>query len=235
MTETDVMKGDAMRDFEVFDDLELHVDGSRPFDADAVAAAVAVCDRAEDHHGPGVVLVHVSGAPEPGWTDALDLPTVNRWERTLRRLERLPMTTVAVAAGDCGGAALDALLVTDRRLARPGTRLLVPSDRSTTWPGMATFRLVNQVGAARVRRAVLFGEPITADQALGLGLLDQVTDDPGAALAELAGRDGAYSGPDLSIRRQLMFDAATTSYEDALGAHLAACDRELRRTAGVRP
>ncbi|RMI37248.1 enoyl-CoA hydratase/isomerase family protein [Actinomadura harenae] len=218
----------------MFDDLELRVDGSRPFDADTVAAAAAVCDRAEDHGGPGVVLVHVSGAPAPGWTDGLDLPTVNRWERVLRRLERLPMTTVAVAAGDCGGAALDALLATDRRIARPGTRLLVPSERTATWPGLALFRLVNQAGAARVRGAVLFGTPITAEEAAAIGLVDEVTDDPAVALTELARRDGVHSGPELSIRRQLMLDAVTTSYEDALGAHLAACDRELRRSVGVR-
>ncbi|MEV4259660.1 enoyl-CoA-hydratase DpgB, partial [Spirillospora sp. NPDC049652] len=210
---------------DVIDELELRVDGSRPFDAETVAAAAAVCDRAEDHGGPGVVLVHVSGTPEPGWTGALDLPTVNRWERVLRRLERLPMTTVAVAAGDCGGAALDALLVTDRRLARPGTRLLVPSDGAATWPGLAVFRLVNQAGAGRVRGAVLFGAPITADEAARIGLVDEVTDDPAVVLTELAARDGGFSGPELSIRRQLMFDAVTTSYEDALGAHLAACDR----------
>ena len=31
------------------------------------------------------------------------------------------------------------------------------------------------------------------------------------------------------MRRQLMLDAATTTFENALGSHLAACDRVLRR------
>ncbi|KOG89867.1 enoyl-CoA hydratase, partial [Streptomyces varsoviensis] len=39
------------------------------------------------------------------------------------------------------------------------------------------------------------------------------------------------SGKDLAIRRQLLLDARTTSFEDALGPHLAACDRLLRGTA----
>lgn len=215
------------------DELELHIDGSAPFSAETVAAAVAVCDAAEDHDGPGVVLVHVSGAPDPAWTAAVDTPLVTKWERTLRRLERVPMITIAVAAGDCGGAALDALLVTDLRVARPGTRLLVSTDGTATWPGLALFRLVNQAGVARVRRAVAFGEPIGTDEAVGLSLLDQITDDPGSVLTELAPRVGAYSGSELAIRRQLMFDAATTGFEDALGAHLAACDRALRQAAEV--
>ena len=40
---------------------------------------------------------------------------------------------------------------------------------------------------------------------------------------------GRVAGAEHAIRRQLLLEAATTSYEDALGAHLAACDRELRR------
>ena len=36
------------------------------------------------------------------------------------------------------------------------------------------------------------------------------------------------TGRELAIRRRLLLDATTTSYEDALGAHLAACDRAVR-------
>ena len=33
------------------------------------------------------------------------------------------------------------------------------------------------------------------------------------------------------LRRRLLLDAGYTSFEDALGAHLAACDRALRLAA----
>jgi isomerase DpgB len=39
----------------------------------------------------------------------------------------------------------------------------------------------------------------------------------------------------MAIRRRLMLDAATAAFEDALGRHLAACDRALRQTDTVRP
>lgn len=211
--------------------LELRIDGGRPYSAATVQAIGAVCDRGEDHGGPGVVPVYVSGAPGGSWTEGLSLPLLTKWERALRRLERLAMTTVAVASGDCGGAALDALLATDLRVARRDVRLLVPVDGAATWPGLAMFRLVQQAGAARIRRTVLFGVPLDADAALDAGLVDEVTDDTGGALAALAERAGAFSGKELAIRRRLMFDATTMSFEDALGAHLAACDRALRRTA----
>jgi isomerase DpgB len=78
---------------------------------------------------------------------------------------------------------------------------------------------------------ILAGGPIAADQGLELGLLDEVTDYLDKALQSVAELAGPLSGPELAIRRQLMFDAATTSFEDALGRHLAACDRVLRRSA----
>jgi isomerase DpgB len=45
----------------------------------------------------------------------------------------------------------------------------------------------------------------------------------------------AAGGADLAIRRQLVLEAANTAFEDALGVHLAACDRALRRAATGTP
>jgi|SRR5882757_1224407 len=53
----------------------------------------------------------------------------------------------------------------------------------------------------------------------------------GHNLEDLAAAAGLRSGREPAIRRQLMYDAATTSFEEALGAHLAACDRMLRQAS----
>jgi isomerase DpgB len=216
--------------------LVLRVDGAQTLSIATVKAMAALCARAEDHDGPGLVAVHLSGAPGEAWTADLDVALVTKWERTLRRLERLPMTTVALASGDCGGPALDVLLATDFRIATPDVRLLVPVHAGATWPGMAIYRLAQQAGTARIRRAVLLGAPIEAGEALALHLVDELADDPLTALAATAELAGGVSGRELAIRRQLMFDASVTSFEDALGSHLAACDRALRRaSAGAGP
>ncbi|MCX4762798.1 enoyl-CoA hydratase/isomerase family protein [Streptomyces sp. NBC_01275] len=211
------------------DVLTVVIDGAEPPSAVTVRAVQTVCDAAEDRAGFGVVAVQVSGAPAEGWTSGLDVMKVSKWERALRRLERLPRATVAVASGDCGGAALDAFLTCDIRVVTPGARLLVPGDGTATWPGMAGYRLVQLAGAARVRRALLFGLPIEAPEALQLGLAHEVADDPAGALAAAAELVGGLAGKEIAIRRQLLFDAVTTSFEDALGPHLAACDRVLRK------
>jgi isomerase DpgB len=178
----------------------------------------------------------VSGAPARSWARDLHVGLVSKWERALRRLERVPMTTIAVASGDCGGLALDALLTTDYRIATSTVRLLLPVAESTVWPGMAVYRLSQQTDVAGIRRAVLFGHPIGAEEALELHVVDEVVGDPEDALAAGAGTLRAFSGRELAIRRRLILDATTTSFEEALGVHLAACDRALRRSSdGMDP
>ena len=212
------------------DDLVLRVDGRRPLSPADVEAVLSVCDRAEDGYGAGLLTAYVSGAPTPGWAKDLSVGLLTKWERAVRRLERLGLATVAVAAGEVGGAALDVLLATDVRIAIAGARLVPPTVAEATWPGMALYRLGRQGVGGGLRRAALLGTRIEAEQALAAGLVDVVVDQPDDVLAEIAAGSAAIAGKELAIRRQLFLDADRTSFEDALGAHLAACDRSLRRS-----
>ncbi|MET9700692.1 enoyl-CoA-hydratase DpgB [Streptomyces sp. NPDC006529] len=212
--------------------LVLRIDGRKGLSAESVALVSAVCDRAEDHAGRSRVIVHVSGIPDGVPPGDLTVALVSKWERALRRLERLPAPTIAVADGDCGGLALEALLATDYRIATDTVRLVVAVGDGATWPGMALYRLAQHgVAAAAIRRAVLFGTPVDAADALALHLVDELVQDLPAAQATAGERAGAVTGTELAIRRQLMLDATTTTFEEALGVHLAACDRALRRAA----
>jgi isomerase DpgB len=214
--------------------LAIRIDGRQPPSAESVAAIGALCDSAEDGDDPRTVVVRVSGAPDRFWTRDLNVALVSKWERGLRRLERLPAATIGVASGDCGGPALDALLATDYRIADASLRLVVPVTEGATWPGMALYRLSRQTGGAAVRRSLLLGVPIDAAEALALRLVDELADDAEDAenaLAAAAGLTGAFAGAEVAIRRQLMIEALSESFEDALGRHLAACDRALRRAS----
>lgn len=206
----------------------LQIDGGRPLTVDLVAEVEAFNERVEDGHA-SLVVIRVGGAPTDRGLDQITVNLVRQWERALRRLERLGAATVALAEGDVGGVAMEALLATDHRIATSNVRLLLPASSEAVWPGMLLYRLANQIGVAHVRRAVLFGAPVSAGAAFDLGLVDAVVPDAEAALACVANLTATYSGTELAIRRQLMLDATTTSFEDALGTHLAACDRALRR------
>jgi isomerase DpgB len=211
-------------------DLVVRVDGSCPLSPELVRALGAVCDSAEDRGDRNAVILHVSGAPGEPADGSVAL--VSKWERLLRRLERLPAATISVASGECGGVALEVLLATDYRIATASVRLLMPTRAGETWPGMVLYRLARQGGgAAAVRRAVLFGVPIAAADAVTMHLIDELTTDTPGALAAAQRLAEAVPGAELAIRRQLMQEAQAVSFEDALGAHLAACDRVLRRAS----
>lgn len=213
-------------------DLTIRVDGGRPMSAEMVAELAAVCGRAEDGDTSRFVIIRVAGVPEPEWLSGLSVALVSKWERGLRRLERLPAVTIAIAEGDCGGPALDALLASDYRIMPAWAKLVMPVMAGATWPGMALYRLARHAqGAAQVRRAALFGTPIGAAAAQALGVIDEVADDVTVRVEEAMEVAAAAQGAELAIRRQLMLEAPSTTFEDALGVHLAACDRALRRAS----
>jgi isomerase DpgB len=207
----------------------LRIDGTLPLTAASVQAVEELNGKAEDHATTGTIVVYLSGAPEGDWTRDLSVALVNKWERAVRRFERLPMTTIAVASGIVGGKALDLLLATDYRIAAPDLSLVVAVGGEATWPGMALYRLTQQAGMAATRRAVLFGEALDADDALAARLVDEVVPDQASALVAVAAAFSGFSGQELAIRRRLAFDATTVAFEEALGSHLAAVDRTLRQ------
>lgn len=185
------------------------------------------CDRAEDGPAGRPLVVRMPDGLD-GWPGRLHIHEVNRWERAIRRIERLGGLTVAVAEGVCHGPALDLLLATDYRIAGSTLRISLRAADDLPWPGMTLYRLAHQVGTARARRLLLRGDDVPAVAAMDLGLVDEVSDDPHrhhAVLSELE----QMSGAEMAIRRRLVLEAMTTSYEDAIGTHLAACDRALRR------
>ena len=212
----------------VQDALVLRIDGGQPICAETVLELGNWCERAEDA-GPGAVaVVTVAGTPGPNWTDGLTIGLVSKWERSVRRLERLPLPTIGVAVGDCGGTALDAYLATDYRIADRSLRLHLPAAADGSWPGMALYRLANRGGSgAAIRRAALFGKPLDAQDAVALQLIDEVAVDVSDALTAAIAL-AASVGEGHAIRRRLMLDAIYIGFEEALGTHLAACDRSLR-------
>ncbi|MET8289424.1 enoyl-CoA-hydratase DpgB [Streptomyces sp. NPDC005132] len=216
--------------------VELMVDGTRPLTVMEVKAVNDVCDRCED--GDATVLVlRVQGAPSA--VTAVDMRVLTQWEGALRRLERMPALSVALAGASCGGLALDALLAADYRIAAAGVQLVPSMAAGGVWPGMALYRLGSVSCAAAVRRAVYFGVPIGLDEALACGLVDElaaaaVLEEPSSVVSRLTARLQAPWGAGLAMRRALLHESASTDFEGALGVHLAACDRELRMAGGTR-
>ncbi|MFJ2172675.1 enoyl-CoA-hydratase DpgB [Streptomyces sp. NPDC087851] len=216
--------------------IQARLDGGGPL-PELTAALNTVCEEAEEQRERTVVALRFAPSP-PGareWPGEVSIHEVNRWERAVRRLERLDNVTIAVAQGTCGGPVLDLLLAADLRIGTPDLKLLLPVNHGQFWPGMALYRLVRHIGPARARRMVLWASDIPLPDAVELGIIDEVSDDVSGAVRHAALLRGGLSGGEAGIRRRLLEEAASAEYQDAFGAHLAACDRELRRLRNSGP
>jgi isomerase DpgB len=195
-----------------------------------VASINNACDSVEDAGEGAVLLVLLKQASvdkaEP--VEAVDVHLVNHWERALRRLERLDAASVATIEGQCSGLGLAVMLTTDYRIAAPEVRLNLAGVDGIL-PGMTLHRLANQVGVAAARQLTAFGMDMGVARAEQLGMVDTVAADTEAAAINFIKHLGTLNTDDLSVRRRLLIEASSLSYDDALGSHLAACDRLLRK------
>lgn len=95
--------------------------------------------------------------------------------RLFNRLERSRLPVVAAVNGVAYGGGMELALATDVRLASPNARFGQPEVNLGIIPGWGgTVRLPKLVGLSRARRMLLTGEPIDADAAYRMGLIDQV-------------------------------------------------------------
>jgi isomerase DpgB len=174
----------------------------------------------------GVAVIDLREADSAHVTPDDNITEVNAWERALHLIERSSAATVAVFGRRIAGSALEVGLACDFRIAEPASQVIWHND-GAIWPSTALFRLVRLIGSARTIRLTVLGQPVPADAANDSGLVDVVTDDPVAEVATLGAAVGRLGN--FRIVRRLIAEAAHSSYDEALGAHLAACERYLRR------
>lgn len=130
----------------------------------------------------GVGSVFASGANlrEIGALDAASAREfAERGQKLMQGICKLRPTTVAAVNGICFGGALDLALACGRRIAstdavfsHPGADLGI----MTGWGG--TQRLPRLVGEALALEMFYTAKRVTADEALSIGLIDEISGDP---------------------------------------------------------
>ncbi|AUV83226.1 enoyl-CoA hydratase/isomerase family protein [Salinigranum rubrum] len=162
----------------------------RPADLDALEAAVV--DAAEP-----VVYLHGAGSSFCAGADldavaALDDPEAfaRRGQRVARALEGSESVVVAGIDGAARGGGVELALACDLRIATPDATLGEPGVRFGlfgAWGG--TVRLPRIVGEGEALDFSLSGRVVDADEALRMGLVSRVVEDPRVVATDLA--DGA--------------------------------------------
>ncbi|MDR5653761.1 3-hydroxyacyl-CoA dehydrogenase NAD-binding domain-containing protein [Ruixingdingia sedimenti] len=151
---------------------------------------VAALDAAE---AAGVARVVVTGAGRAfvAGADAREFdgdPVAPHLPDILRRLERLP--AIAAINGAALGGGMEIALACRARIAHPRATLGLPEVTLGVVPGAGgTQRLPRLLGLAQAVALISEGRVVGADQALALGLVDALADDPLAAALALPAAD----------------------------------------------
>ena len=102
-------------------------------------------------------------------------------------LARAEKPVIAAIDGDCVGGGCGLAIACDLRIAAPAARMgITPAKLGIVYSLFDTKLLVDLVGPARARRILYTGALHHADEALAIGLIDEIAPDPLAAADALA-------------------------------------------------
>lgn len=95
-------------------------------------------------------------------------------DMVLRRLDRMPMPTIAAIDAPALGGGFELALACDLRVVRRGVVLGLTESRLGGLAGSGSVRLARLVGPARAKEMLFAGETVADDVALAWGLVNRV-------------------------------------------------------------
>ncbi|MFE7711413.1 enoyl-CoA hydratase/isomerase family protein [Streptomyces sp. NPDC057486] len=120
--------------------------------------------------------------------------------------------TIAAVQGHCIGAGVQLAIACDLRIAARTARLAItPAKLGLVYPARSIERLVGTVGPAVTKRLLFTADMITADTALGSGLITDVVaeDEFDMAVARLAATVASRSPTTIAAAKQMTDHAAS--------------------------
>lgn len=181
----------------MFENILLKIEGAiatliinRPEKRNAVNnATVEEIDKALDQveANPDLRVLILSGAGEKAFVAGADIRELDKRDTQLgrsetrrrqevyTRIEQLEIPSIAAVNGWALGTGLELAMVCTLRIASAKAKMGQPEVKLGIIPGAGgTYRLPRLVGMGRAMEMVLTGEPVTADEALAMGLVNRV-------------------------------------------------------------
>ncbi|GAA5504070.1 short-chain-enoyl-CoA hydratase [Deinococcus xinjiangensis] len=142
----------------------------------------------------------VTGAGEKAFVAGADISELNALDGVyagrevslsgqdvMTQISNLPIPVIAAVNGFALGGGLELALACDVRVAAPSARMGLPEVTLGLIPGFGgTQRLARLIGAGRALDLMLTARQVKADEALSLGLVNYVADDPLSKSREIA-------------------------------------------------
>lgn len=188
--------------------------------------------------GTGARCLVLRGAGDKAFSSGFDLGTLGPpegeglpdapVERTMAAVEDCPLPTIALLNGHAFGAGCELAAACDLRVARPGIQLgMPPAKLGIIYAPAGLWRFARLMGLSRAKELFFTGQPVSAERALSMGLVDRVGPDAAEAALALAAEIAVNAPLAVQGTKAILGMLARA----ALGAEELALATELRRRA----
>ncbi|MEO7070798.1 MAG: enoyl-CoA hydratase-related protein [Nostocoides sp.] len=181
--------------------------------AEIQTALAVVCREASERKDVAAVIVYGGEKVFAAGADIKEMEVMSYTDMAdhsvllqdfTRALAAIPKPTVAAITGYALGGGCEIALACDFRVAAKKAKLGQPEILLGIIPGAGgTQRLARLVGPAKAKDIIFSGRFVSADEALAIGLVDEVVDseEPGAVYAAAVARMKPYvGGPAYAVR-----------------------------------
>lgn len=196
-------------------------------------AIIGAAEQLRAEPGVRAVVLHGEG---PSFCSGLDLASLmssdagidavlgplrqavpNWFQRAAYDWVRIPVPVIAALHGNCLGGGLQIALAADIRIAAPDTRLSVMEAKWGLVPDMSITRTLTRLVAIDTAKELTYtGRVFLGAEALELGVVTRLADDPLAAARELAAAIAAMSPDAVRAAKRLYDESWTGSAQETL-------------------
>ena len=158
--------------------------------------------------GADMQMLSASAKPEKQQqlSDSAKLRSAKTGWRVMDEWERLEQITIAAINGFAVGGGLSLAMACDFRIAASGVRMWIPEVRlGVPYMWGSISRLINLIGMAKAKELIMTCDEVTAEEALSLGLVNQVVATDQLQSAALAFAQKILNKPPMALRRTKEF------------------------------
>jgi cyclohexa-1,5-dienecarbonyl-CoA hydratase len=158
------------------------------------------------------------GVGAEGYTSQMVFQMMDAFHNVFRAMNEASRPVLAVVDGIASGAGAELAAYSDLVIATDQAQFRQPEIKLGVFPPLGAVVYPRVIGPRRAMELLLTGDPINAQQALAMGLVNRVV--PRAALKEsvesLVKRISDQSGPVLQLLKRVVFEGTWRPFHEAL-------------------
>ena len=143
---------------------------------------------------------------------------LDSFQSVFRAMLEISKPVITVVNGQAIGGGCELVALADMIIATPKARFMQPEIRLGVFPPLAAVILPHIIGQKRALEMILTGEPLGAEEAMRLGLVNRVV--PEATLTQevekILGKITEQSAPVLEMAKRVMYDTIGMSVTEAM-------------------